>query len=45
MEISNVNIGTIIHWVYMYSLKEELNARDRNPYTLDVMRPVKEKIK
>ena len=43
--INKVNIGTIIHCTYMNSLKEELNARDKNPYTLEVMRPVKKKIK
>ena len=43
--INKVNIGTIIHCTYMNSLKEELNIRDKNPYTLDVMRPVKKKIK
>jgi len=30
---------------YMNSLRKELNSRDRNPYTLDVITPVKEKIK
>lgn len=43
--INKVNIGTIIHCTYMNSLKEELNKRDKNPYTLEVMLPVKEKIK
>lgn len=43
--INKVNIGTIIHCTYMNSLKEELNARDKNPYTLEVMSPVKGKIK
>jgi len=43
--INKVNIGTIIHCTYMNSLKEELNSRDKNPYTLEVMLPVKEKIK
>jgi len=43
--INKVNIGTIIHCTYMNSLKEELSKRDKNPYTLEVMLPVKEKIK
>lgn len=43
--ISKVNIGTIIHCTYMNNLKEELNKRDKNPYTLEVMLPVKERIK
>jgi len=29
----------------MNSLKEELNKRDKNPYTLEVLLPVKEEIK
>ena len=44
MGINKVNVGTILHCTYMNILKEVLNARDRNPYTLDVIRPVKEKI-
>jgi len=43
--INKVNIGTIIHCTYMNSLKEELNKRDKNPYTLEVLLPVKEEIK
>jgi len=43
--INKVNIGTLIHSTYMNSLREELNNRDKNPYTLDIMIPVKEKIK
>ncbi len=43
--INKVNIGTVIHCTYMNSLKEELSKRDKNPYTLEVMLPVKEKIK
>ena len=43
--INKVNIGTIIHCTYMNNLKEELNKRDKNPYTLKVMLPVKEEIK
>ena len=43
--INKVNIGTIIHCTYMNSLKEELNRRDKNSYTLEVMLPVKEEIK
>jgi len=43
--MSKVNIGTLIHSAYMNSLREELNNRDENPYTLDVMIPVKEKVK
>ena len=43
--ISKVNVGTIIHCTYMNSLREELVKRGHNPYTLDVIKPVKEKIK
>ncbi len=43
--INKVNIGTIIHCTYMNSLKEELSKRDKNPYTLEVLLPVKEEIK
>ena len=43
--MNKVNIGTIIHSTYMNSLKEELNNRDNDPYILEVMLPVKEKIK
>ena len=43
--MNKVNIGTIIHCTYMNSLKEELNKRDKNPYTLEVMLPVKEEVK
>lgn len=43
--MNKVNIGTIIHYTYMNSLREELSKRDKNPYTLEVMLPVKEKIK
>ncbi len=43
--INKVNIGTIIHCTYMNSLKEELSKRDKNPYTLEVMLPVKEEVK
>lgn len=43
--MNKVNIGTIIHCTYMNSLKEELSKRDKNPYTLEVMLPVKEEVK
>ena len=43
--MNKVNIGTIIHSTYMKSLKEELNNRDNDPYILEVILPVKEKIK
>jgi len=43
--INKINVGTIIHCTYMNNLREELNRLDPNPYTLDVMPPVKEKIK
>ena len=43
--INKVNVGTIIHCTYMNNLREELNARGKNPYTLDVVKPVMEKIK
>ncbi len=43
--INKVNVGTIIHCTYMNNLREELVKRGLNPYTLDVIKPVKEKIK
>jgi len=43
--INKVNVGTIIHCTYMNNLRKELNARDENPYTLEVVKPVMEKIK
>ena len=43
--MNKVNIGTIIHCTYMNSLREELNKREKDPCTLEVMFPVKEKIK
>jgi ketose-bisphosphate aldolase len=43
--INKVNVGTIIHCTYMNNLREELVKREPNPYTLDVIKPVKEKIK
>lgn len=43
--INKVNVGTIIHCTYMNNLREELIKRGQNPYTLDVIKPVKEKIK
>ena len=39
--INKVNVGTIIHCTYMNALRAELNARGENPYTLDVMKPVR----
>ena len=39
--INKVNVGTIIHCTYMNTLRAELNARGENPYTLDVMKPVR----
>lgn len=43
--INKINVGTIIHCTYMNALRDELNSLPVNPYTLDVMPPVKEKIK
>ena len=43
--INKVNVGTIIHCTYMNNLREELIKRGPDPYTLDVVKPVKEKIK
>jgi ketose-bisphosphate aldolase len=43
--INKVNVGTIIHCTYMNNLREELVKMGPNPYTLDVVKPVKEKIK
>ncbi|GHV66840.1 fructose-bisphosphate aldolase [Spirochaetia bacterium] len=43
--INKINVGTIIHCTYMNNLKAELNRLPENPYTLDVMKPVREKIK
>lgn len=43
--INKVNVGTIIHCTYMNNMRDELVKRGPNPYTLDVVKPVKEKIK
>jgi len=43
--INKVNVGTIIHCTYMNNMREELNRLGPNPYTLDVVKPVKEKVK
>ena len=43
--INKVNVGTIIHSTYMNNMREELAKRGPNPYTLDVVKPVKEKIR
>ena len=43
--INKVNVGTIIHCTYMNNLREELVRRGSTPYMLDVIRPVKEKVK
>jgi len=43
--INKINVGTIVHCTYMNSLREELVKRGSNPYTLDVIKPVKKKIK
>ena len=39
--INKVNVGTIIRCTYMNVVRAELNARGENPYTLDVMKPVR----
>jgi len=43
--INKVNVGTIIHSTYMNNMREELNVREKNPYTIDVVKPVMQKIK
>ncbi|MDR1640204.1 MAG: class II fructose-bisphosphate aldolase [Clostridiales bacterium] len=43
--INKVNVGTTIHCAYMNGMREELVRLGENPYTLDVVKPVKEKIK
>jgi ketose-bisphosphate aldolase len=43
--INKVNVGTMIHCTYMNSLKQELDGRGPNPYTLEVMKPVREKVR
>ena len=43
--INKVNVGTIVHCTYMNNMREELIRRGENPYTLEVVPPVKEKIK
>lgn len=45
LEMNKLDIDAFIHWTYINSLKEELSKRDRNRYTLEVLLPVKEKIK
>ncbi|MCL1855495.1 MAG: class II fructose-bisphosphate aldolase [Clostridia bacterium] len=43
--INKVNVGTIIHCTYMNGMREELNRVGSDPYTLDVVKPIKKKIK
>jgi len=43
--INKVNVGTIIHCTYMNNMRDELNSRGANPYTLDVVKPVVAKIR
>jgi ketose-bisphosphate aldolase len=43
--INKINIGTIIHCTYMNSLRKELNRVGENPYTLDVMKAIRNDIK
>jgi fructose/tagatose bisphosphate aldolase len=43
--INKINVGTIIHCTYMNGMREELIRLGENPYTLDVVKPVKEQIK
>ena len=43
--INKVNVGTIVHCTYMNALRAELVERGENAYTLDVMQPVRIKIK
>jgi len=43
--INKMNVGTIIHSTYMNAVRAELNARPVNPYTLDVMKPVRAAIR
>ncbi len=43
--INKINVGTIIHCTYMNSLRKELEKAEENPYTLDIMRAVRPKIK
>jgi ketose-bisphosphate aldolase len=43
--INKVNVGTIIHFTYMNSLRDELNRAGPHPYTLDIIKPVKDKIR
>lgn len=43
--INKMNVGTIIHCTYMNSLREELNRVGENPYTLDIMKAIRGRIK
>ena len=43
--INKVNVGTIVHCTYMNAVREELMARGENAYTIEVMKPVRPKIK
>lgn len=43
--INKMNVGTIIHCTYMNSLRAELNRVGDNPYTLDVMKAIRQNIK
>ena len=43
--INKINVGTVIYCTYMNSMREELNRIGENPFTLDVVGPVIERIK
>jgi ketose-bisphosphate aldolase len=43
--INKVNVGTIIHCTYMNSLHKELDRVGDNPYTLDIMKKIRDDIK
>ncbi|MDL2252450.1 class II fructose-bisphosphate aldolase [Ruminococcaceae bacterium OttesenSCG-928-I18] len=43
--INKVNVGTIVHVTYMQNLRKSLDGAGEAPYTLDVVKPVREQIK
>ena len=43
--INKVNVGTIVHVTYMQNLRRILNEAEEAPYTLDIMKPVREEVK
>lgn len=43
--LDKINVGTCIATTYMVGMRDELNAADEHPFTIDIVGPVKEKVK